>query len=82
MIYVKTRIRGGPFDFFFGGGGWKISKKNFLQSKEKENKIMQHTIEKKYHAKESAQKIKFLHVNLLTFFTSVLSPQACKILHF
>jgi hypothetical protein len=40
-----------------GGEGWKISKNNFLQSKEKEKKIMQHTIEKKkYHAKESAQK--------------------------
>ena len=54
-----------------GGGCWKISKKNFLQPKEKEKKIMQHTIEKKkYHAKESAQK-KFLHVNLLTLLTSV-----------
>jgi hypothetical protein len=40
-----------------GGVGWKISKKNFLQPKENEKKIMQHTIEKKkYHAKESAQK--------------------------
>jgi hypothetical protein len=56
--------------------------KNFLQPKGKEKKIMQHTIEKKkYHAKESAQK-KFLHVNLLTLFTSVLCPQACKIFHF
>jgi hypothetical protein len=54
----------------FEGGGWKISKKKFPQSKEKEKQIMQQTIEKKkYHAKESAQK-KFLHVNLLTFFTS------------
>jgi hypothetical protein len=40
-----------------GGGGWKIWKKKFLQSKKKEKKIMQHAIEKKkYHAKESAQK--------------------------
>jgi hypothetical protein len=31
-------FRGGPFDFWGGGGGWKISKKNFLQSKEKEKK--------------------------------------------
>ena len=65
-----------------GGGGWKISKNNFLQSKEKEEKNhAAYNREKKYHAKESAQK-KFLHVNLLTFFTSVLCPQACTILHF
>ena len=57
-IRRKCFLRGGPFDFW-GGRGWKISKKNFLQSKEKKKKIMQHWTynrEKKYHAKESAQK--------------------------
>jgi hypothetical protein len=62
-------------------GGLEDFEKKFLQSKEKEKKIMQHTMEKKKYAKESAQN-KFLHVNLQTFFTSVLCPQACKILHF
>jgi hypothetical protein len=45
-------------------GGWNIWKNNFLQAKEKEKKIMQHTIDKNkypYHAKESVQK-KILHV--------------------
>jgi hypothetical protein len=37
-------------------GGWKISKKNFLQSKEKEKNHAANNREKKYHAKESAQK--------------------------
>ena len=37
--------------------GWKISKNNFLQSKEKEKKNhAAYNREKKYHAKESAQK--------------------------
>ena len=37
--------------------GWKISKKNFLQSKVKEKKNhAAYNREKKYHAKESAQK--------------------------
>ena len=37
--------------------GWKISKKSFLQSKEKEKKNhAAYNREKKYHAKESAQK--------------------------
>ena len=65
-----------------GGGGGGRFRKNFLQPKEKEKKNhAANNREKKYHAKESAQK-KFLHVNLLTLFTSVLCPQACKILHF
>jgi hypothetical protein len=32
--------------------------------------------------KRERSKKKFLHVNLLTFITSVLCPQVCKILHF
>jgi hypothetical protein len=35
---------------------WKISKKNFLQPKEKEKNHAAYNREKKYHAKESAQK--------------------------
>jgi hypothetical protein len=57
VIYVKTHIRGGPFDFFFGGGLEDFEKK-FLQSKEKENKIMQHTIGKKISCKRERSKNK------------------------
>jgi hypothetical protein len=78
---LLNKLKGGPFDFW-GGEGLEDFEKKFPAIQRERKKIMQHTIEiKKYHAKESAQK-KFLHVNLLTFFTSVLRPQACKILHF
>jgi uncharacterized protein YggL (DUF469 family) len=46
----------GADHLIFEGGGLEDFE-NFLQSKEKEKKIMQHIIsKKKYHAKESAQK--------------------------
>jgi hypothetical protein len=51
--------------------GWKISKTKFpaIQGERKKNHAA-YNGEKKYHAKESAQK-KFLHVNLPTLLTSV-----------
>jgi hypothetical protein len=53
---ILSTFKGADHLTFEGGGGWKISKKNFVQPKEKK-KIMQHAIEKKKnHAKESAQK--------------------------
>jgi hypothetical protein len=68
---------------FEGGEGLEDFEKNkFPAIQGKEKKIMQHTREKKISCKRERSKIKFLHVNLLTFFTSVLCPQACKILHF
>jgi hypothetical protein len=56
--------------------------KKFPAIQGERKKIMQQTIEKKIIMQKRALKKKFLHVNLLTFFTSVLCPQACKILHF
>jgi hypothetical protein len=73
-------LRGGSFDFSLGGG-WKISKIISCNPRKERKNHATYNREKKYHAKESAQK-KFLHVNLLKLFTSALYPQACKILHF
>jgi thermostable 8-oxoguanine DNA glycosylase len=55
--YTASIVHKGTDHLTLEGGGLEDFQKNFLQPKEKEKKIMQHTIEKKkYHAKESAQK--------------------------
>jgi hypothetical protein len=65
-----------------GGGGLEGFEKKFpaIQVERKKNHAA-YNREKNISCKERAQK-KFLHVNLLTFFTSVLCLQAGKILHF
>jgi hypothetical protein len=61
----NKRLLGADHLIFEGGGeGWKISKNNFLQSKEKEKKIScSIQSRKKYIMQKRALKKKFLHVN-------------------
>ena len=64
-------------------GGLEDFEKKFpaIQVERKKNHAA-YNREKKVSCKRERSKKKFLHVNLLTFFTSVLCLQACTILHF
>ena len=79
--FLYSRSLGADHLIFEGGVG-RFRKKISCNPRRKKKNHAAYNREKKISCKRERSKKKFLHVNLLTFFTSVLCPQACKILHF